>query len=320
MKRIKYLPIYVALVTLGMIAFIAFLVHFAPVTVLNPQGGVAKDERNLMVVVVALMSLLAIPSVFLTYYFAWKYRADNPNRPAFEPERTESKKMTLVWWGIPTAAAIILSCIVWPAAHALDPYKSLSSSVKPVKVQVIALQWKWLFIYPEQHIATMNYLEIPTNTPVDFELTADAPMTSFWIPNLGGQIYAMNGMRTQTHYIIAQPAEFKGQNAEINGDGYSDMDFPVKAVTPKDFDSWVSKTQKGTTPLDQNMYNELVKARVDQRQLYYSSVDPKLFMTVLMKAMTVPSDPEHKEAGDTTKSMENMDMKGMDMSHMDMSK
>ena len=317
MKQMKYLPIYVIVVTIGVIALIAYLVHFSPVTVLMPDGGIAKDERNLMLLVIVLMSVLAIPSIFLTYYFAWKYRADNPKHPHFAPEHTSSRKMSFIWWTIPTVAALVLSCIIWPAAHALDPYKHLSSSVKPIKVQVIALQWKWLFIYPDQHIATLNYLEVPTGTPIDFELTADAPMTSFWIPNLGGQIYAMAGMRTQTHFITDKTGSFTGQNAEINGDGYSEMEFPVKAVAPQDFDKWVVETKKGGTTLDQKVYNELAKAREDHRQLYYSSVDLNLFGTVLMKDMA-PQEPTHTDENGNV--MKGMDMEHMDMSNMDMSK
>lgn len=321
MKRIKYLPIYVILITLAMVAFIAFLAHFAPVTVLNPSGTVAKDERNLMLWVVGLMSVLAIPSLFMTYYVAWKYRADNPKHPSFKPEHTASKKMSIVWWGIPTIAALILSCIIWPAAHKLDPYKPLASSVKPVKVQVIALQWKWLFIYPEQHIATLNVLEIPAQTPIDFELTADAPMTSFWIPELGGQIYAMNGMQTQTHFISEKTGTFEGRDAEINGDGYADMSFAVKATTPAEFTAWVAKMKKGNTNLNQNVYNELAKASEDRRQLYYSSVDSNLFMNVLMKDMVPPSEPTHKDAnGNTMKGMDMQHMDNMDMSNMQMGK
>lgn len=313
MKQIKYLPFYALGGTIAVIALIAFLVHFAPVTLLNPSGYIAQHERNLMLIVIGLMSTLAIPTVIFMFYVAWRYRADNPHHPNFSPEHTASRKMSFIWWAIPSVAVVILSCIVWPAAHMLDPYKHLESSVKPVRVQVIALQWKWLFIYPDQHIASMNVLEIPTNTPIDFELTADAPMNSFWIPELGGQIYAMNGMHTQTHFLSQKIGDFQGLAAEINGDGYADMRFIVHSVSKEDYEKWVTKMQKGSTKLDQSVYNELAKPKEDRRELFYSLVDPKLFMTVLMKDLIPPTEPTHKDENGN-------EMKGMDMEHMDMSK
>ena len=300
----KYIPLYVLIVFVGMLIFIGILVHFAPLEVLFPTGSIALQERNLMVIVIALMSLLAFPTIGFMFYIAWRYRADNPHHPSFAPEHTGSKKMVVILWGIPTIAVLVLACIIWPAAHMLDPYKAISNGTKPVTIQVVALRWKWLFIYPEEHIATVNYIQFPQHTPVNFYLTADAPMNSFWIPGLGGQIYAMQGMQTQTHFLSEKTGEFTGKASEINGEGYADMHFDVKVTSEEEYQNWLNTIKQNNHPFLFADYQVLSKPELITTHAFYSSVDPNLYDTILMKDMMPTPTPG---------GMDNMNMQGMDM-------
>src|SRR6185437_14291802 len=169
-----------------------------PGGVFDPQGPIALQERNLILGAVALMLLVAIPMLITLYMFAWKYRAGN-KKAKYQPERTGSFKKQIIWWIVPGTVIAIIAVFNWQSTHALDPYKPIVSQNPTLDVEVIALPWKWLFIYPKQGIATVNYLEFPEQTPVHFDLTADAPMSSFWIPELGSQIYAMAAMQTQIY-------------------------------------------------------------------------------------------------------------------------
>lgn len=191
--------------------------------------------------------------------------------------------LTMAWWIAPTVLIIIFSVVTWETAHALDPYRPLSSSHKPITIQVVALDWKWLFIYPNEKIATVNIVEFPVNTPVNFQLTADAPMNSFWIPSLGGQIYAMAGMVTQLHLSASTIGEFPGRAAEINGKGFSDMNFIAKSVDQRDFNTWVHTVQTTGKPLSLSSYNLLAKPATFTKAAYYTYADSHLFSEIVAK-------------------------------------
>ncbi|MFV0341167.1 MAG: cytochrome ubiquinol oxidase subunit II, partial [Parachlamydiaceae bacterium] len=165
-----------------------------------PNGWVAFEERNLLFFIQALMLIVMIPVFVFTFIFSWHYRADNP-KATYDPDLVDHKLAEVVWWGVPFLLVVIISIVTFYKTHELDPYKPLQSDVKPLTVQVVALQWKWLFIYPEERIAAINTLVIPEKRPIRFLITSDAPMNSFWIPDLGGQIYAMPGMQTELNIV-----------------------------------------------------------------------------------------------------------------------
>jgi cytochrome o ubiquinol oxidase subunit II len=281
--------------------------------VFDPQGPIALQERNLIILAVLLMLVVAIPMLITLYMFAWRYRAGNKKATKYDPEHTGSVPKQILWWVIPAVIIVILGFIDWKSTHALDPYKPIVSSNPPITVEVVALQWKWLFIYPVQGIATVNYLEFPEQTPVHFELTADAPMSSFWIPELGSQIYAMAAMQTQLDLLASTTGEYDGKDTEINGAGYAGMTFTAQSVTQDDFNAWVASVKQSSSSLTTDAYSALAEPSEYVPPAYYSSVDPDLYDTILMKYM-MPSST----APQTSSSMSDMpnmpaNMPGMQM-------
>ena len=255
--------------------------------VFAPQGPVASQERDLIVTAVLLMLLIAIPLIVTLYTFAWKYRAGN-KKAQYDPERVGHVFGQLIWWTIPAVLILTISIINWKSTHALDPYKPIVSNVPPLTIQVVALEWKWLFIYPAQGIATVNFIQFPAGTPVHFDLTADAPMSSFWIPELGSQVYAMAAMRTQLNLMASTTGEFTGKDTEINGAGFSGMTFTAKSTSQADFDAWVKSVQGSSGSLTASAYNALAAPSENNAPAFYSSVDKSLYGTILMKYM-IPS-------------------------------
>ena len=195
--------------------------------VLDPKGFIAFEERDLLYITALLMLTVVVPVLVLAVVICWKYRAGN-KKAKYEPEWDKSWALELVWWGFPCIIVALLSVLTVKSCLDLDPFKPLESDVKPLKIQVVALQWKWLFIYPEQKIATINFVQFPEKTPINFELTADAPMNSFWIPQLGGQIYAMPGMSTKLHLIANEAGSYRGSSSNISGNGFAGMIFTAK--------------------------------------------------------------------------------------------
>lgn len=261
------------------------------VGVFDPQGTIAGQERDLIILAISLMLLIAIPMLILLYTFAWKYRAGNKkNSDQYQPEHVGGVWKQLLWWVIPASLIVVLATINWKTTHALDPFKPIVSPKPPITVEVIALTWKWLFIYPQQGIATVNYLEFPEQTPVHFELTADAPMSSFWIPQLGSQIYAMDAMQTQIYLEASSTGKYVGKDTEINGAGYAGMTFTAKSVSQSDFNDWVAsvKASSSAPSLTMGAYQELWQPSTYVAPEFFSSVDPGLYNYVLMKYM-VPS-------------------------------
>jgi cytochrome o ubiquinol oxidase subunit 2 len=256
--------------------------------IFNPQGPVASSERDVIVTTVLIMLVIVVPALVTLYTFAWKYRAGNKNAK-YEPDRPHNVRSEIILWLMPAAIIAVLAFITWNAAHALDPSQPIPSgssiSAKPLEVQVIALQWKWLFIYPTQGIATVNYLEIPAGTPVHFDLTADGPISSFWIPQLGSQIYAMAAMQTQLNLLASTTGEFVGKDTEINGDGYAGMTFAVHSVSQSDFDTWVASVKQASTTLDEAAYTALAAPSEYVPPAFYSSVAGDLFNNVMMMYM-----------------------------------
>lgn len=199
-----------------------------------------------------------------------------------------NKLAEFFWWGIPLLFTAIIAVITWQQTHALDPYKPIESDKKPLKIQVVALQWKWLFIYPEENIASLNFFQIPVGTPIHFEITADAPMNSFWIPHLGGQIYAMPAMRTQLHLIANNPGDFRGSSANISGVGFADMHFITRASSEVDFQQWVEFAKNSSKTLGLEEYNQMVAPSRANPPETFQLGEKGLFNHIIMKYMHPP--------------------------------
>lgn len=271
------------------VALVAIYLHHQNVQLLNTKGIVGDRERNLMYFALLLSVIVVVPVFTLTALFAWRYRAGN-KKATYSPNLGGSRVAEAVWWLIPLVLITILSVVTWRSSHELDPYKPLASSKKPLTIQVVAMNWKWLFIYPEQNIASVNFVEFPANTPVTFNITADAPMNSFWIPQLGGQVYAMPGMNTQLHLMAAQNGNYPGSSANISGTGFAGMRFTAKAASQSDFTAWVQAAQRSPSALTVAAYNQLAKPSQNNPASFYSSVATSLYDTILMKYM-MPMGP-----------------------------
>ena len=252
------------------------------VPLLDPKGQVGLDERNLIITATLLMLIVVIPVIFLTIIFAWKYRATNKDA-TYTPDWSHSTKIEIAVWGIPLALLIVLGYITYVSTHALDPYRPIDSDVKPVTIEVISMDWKWVFIYPEQGIATVNKIVFPANTPVNFKITSDSVMNSFFIPGLGGQVYAMAGMLTKLHLIANENHEFNGISANYSGAGFTGMKFKATATTQEEFDAWVSEVKKAPKQLEQAEYAALSKPSQNNPVELYSSVTPNLFQIIVDK-------------------------------------
>ncbi len=257
--------------------------------VLDPKGAIGLAERNLMVTAILLMLIVAIPVFIILFTFARKYRAGN-TKAKYAPDTDHNRIAAIALWAIPAVIIFIIAILNWKSTHALDPYKPIDSTAKPLTIQVVALQWKWLFIYPEQHIATVNFIQFPEKTPLHFQLTAEAPMNSFWIPQLGGQMYAMAGMSTQLHLIANETGDFRGSAAEISGRGFAGMKFIARSTSQADFDAWVQSVKQSSTTLSLDEYNNLALPSENNPVAFYASVEDSLYNTIMMKFMA-PMQP-----------------------------
>ena len=254
-------------------------------SVLDPKGQVAADEKSLIITATLLMLVVVIPVIVLTLYFAWKYRASNRSA-TYMPNWSYSHRIEAVCWGVPIVIIAILDTLTWKTTHSLDPFRPLDSKVKPMTVEVVALDWKWLFIYPDQHIATVNEVAFPAGTPVNFKITSDSVMNVFFIPQLGSQIYAMAGMQTQVNLIADEPGVYDGLSSNFSGAGFPDMTFKAHALKSQaDFDAWVAKVKASPDQLGLKNYPDLAKPSEKDPVKYFSNVEPVLYAAVLDKYM-----------------------------------
>jgi cytochrome o ubiquinol oxidase subunit 2 len=273
-----------ALIILASIAVLAWYLFSHNIPVLQPRGTIGHQERNLIIVGLLLATLVVIPVYVMAIAIAWKYRASN-TQARYTPDWDGNRLIEFTWWAIPGAIILLLSVITWNSAHALDPFKPLSSLNKPLTIQVVSLDWKWLFIYPQQGVASVNFLQIPVNVPISFEVTSDTVMNSFWIPALGGQIYAMPGMNTQVHLMASQPGSFNGSSANISGRGFAGMTFIAKAGPAAAFDQWVQQVKKSSSQLDLAAYDKLAAPSQNNPAAYYSLPQSNLYDDVVLKYM-----------------------------------
>jgi cytochrome o ubiquinol oxidase subunit II len=255
------------------------------VAVLDPKGLIGQQEKGLVIFALLLSLIVVVPVFVMLFGFAWKYRASNPKPAKYSPSWDHNSVLEAIWWLVPTVLIVILSVVAWRSSHELDPFKPLQASAKPVNIQVIALDWKWLFIYPQQGVASVNYITLPEKTPVNFTITADAPMNSFWIPQLGGQIYAMPGMSTELHLQADQTGKYRGSSANISGEGFAGMTFTAQAVSRSDFDQWVTSAKQSGSKLDLQSYNRLAQPSQNNPPAYYALADQNIYNVVVMKYM-----------------------------------
>lgn len=257
--------------------------------VLNPAGDVARQQGNLVIMSTLLMLIIIVPVMVLTGLFAWRYRAAN-KEARYEPDWDHSTQLELVIWSAPLLIIICLGALTWVGTHLLDPYRAIaqtapgkpvSASEKPLEVQVVALDWKWLFIYPEQGVATINELALPVDRPVKFRISSSSVMNSFYVPALAGQIYAMPGMETKMHAVLNHTGTYEGFSANYSGAGFSHMRFKVRGLDQAGFDGWVNGVRGSGKGLDRAGYLALEKPSEKEPVRLFAKVDPMLFDAVI---------------------------------------
>jgi cytochrome o ubiquinol oxidase subunit II len=250
--------------------------------ILNPKGPIADAERGLLIDAFSVMMLVIVPVIVMALAFAWRYRSSN-RRATYAPTWSYSAKVDAVVWLIPALIVIAVAVLVWRSTHKLDPYREIASSAPPLDVQVVAQDWKWLFVYPEQGIAVVNQMAIPAGRPISLRITSDTVMNSFYVPALAGQIYAMAGMQTRLQMLADAPGRFVGRNTQYSGGGFSDQHFEVLALTAADFDAWVAKAKQSPDKLDAATYARLTEKSRRNPVTYYATVEPKLFDSIIEK-------------------------------------
>ncbi len=285
-KITKIILALIAAIGIGGIFY--FLLHGADIAVLNPKGHIADRQRELIIIATALGMSVVLPVFILLFVFAWKYREGNA-KARYTPDWQNNRLIETLWWGIPLVIITILGVIAWQTSHELDPYRALDSAKKPVKIQVVALQWRWLFLYPDEKLASLNEVRFPVDTPVDFEITADAPMNSFWIPKLGGQVYAMTGMSTQLHLQADEKGDYQGSSANISGEGFADMKFTAKVVSDEDYARWKNDAKVAKEEMNSVTYAKIAEASKDTAPRLYTLNQADLYDTIVMKYMDMGS-------------------------------
>lgn len=255
--------------------------HFA---ILDPKGIIAAQEKKLFLDSIFLMLVVVVPVIVLSIIIPFRYSAKN-TKATYKPNWGHSTTMEVVWWSIPCLIILVLGIWTWIYTHSLDPYRPLAADEDTVMVEAIALDWRWLFIYPQQKMATINYLEIPVNKPVRLFITSDAPMNSLEIPRLAGQIYAMTGMQTKLNLMATSIGHYTGLSTNFSGEWFSGMRFEVNVVSENEFNQWTGKIAKSATPLTMNEYNEIRKPTKDTSTYYFSSPVPGLFSNTVIKYM-----------------------------------
>jgi cytochrome o ubiquinol oxidase subunit II len=257
--------------------------------VLDPQGPIAAAERQLLFNATGIMLAIVLPTILATLVIAFWFRSSN-RRARYLPTFEYSGRLEMLVWSIPLMTILLLGGVTWVGSYDLDPPRPIVTGVKPVTVQVVALDWKWLFIYPDEGVASVNQLTIPAGTPISFELTSAGVMNSFFVPQLGSQIYTMAGMTTRLHLLADRPGTYRGISANFSGDGFADMHFNVDAVLPANFTQWVAAARTTGPTLDAQAYADLVKPSKAVAPFTYRAVAPDLFKIILSAGMQ-PDDP-----------------------------
>jgi cytochrome o ubiquinol oxidase subunit II len=260
-------------------------------SVLDPRGPIGLAEKTILIDSLAIMLAIVVPTIIATFGFAWWFRASNA-RATYLPTWEYSGRIELIVWAIPVLVIILLGGVAWIGSHELDPAEPIASSTAPLEVQAVSLDWKWLFIYPDQRIASVNRLVIPTGVPVHFSLTSGSVMSAFFVPQLGSMIYTMNGMRTQLNLRADEAGTFLGLASHYSGDGFSGMHFDVQAVPPDQFTAWIDKAHGIGTGLDAGSYAALAKQSTGVSPYTFRSADPNLFLDIVTRKLPPGPGPD----------------------------
>jgi len=265
------------------VAALLMLSGCSKLVIFDSKGPIGIEERNIIILSFAVMLIVVIPVIIMALWFGYAYRESN-KKAKYDPDFTSSLLIESFVWGVPVLIILFLAYFAYRGSHELDPYRPLVSEHEPITIQAVALNWKWLFIYPDLDIAAVNEIHFPKDVPVNFRITSDAPMNSFFIPQLGGQIYAMAGMQTQLHLLADTAGSYRGMSANYSGAGFAGMRFIATATeTPDDFDAWVERVRRQGQPLDDARYEELVRDSAFEPVSYFSAVKPWLFEQIMAK-------------------------------------
>jgi cytochrome o ubiquinol oxidase subunit 2 len=256
--------------------------------ILDPQGPIGAADKTILVDSVAIMLAIVLPTIVAIFAFAFWFRASN-TRAQHWPDWEYSGRIELVVWSIPALTVILLGGVAWIGAHQLDPAKAIVGSEKPLTIQAVSLDWKWLFIYPDQNVATINTLTVPAGVPLQFELTSASVMNAFFIPQLGGMIYTMNGMTTRLNLQADTPGTLQGLSAQFSGDGFADMHFDVHAVPSEQFSKWTQDALKAEKTLDAQSYEQIARPSMKNEQAIFRLTDPDLFRSIATQK--IPPSP-----------------------------
>ena len=288
----------------GLLLIPVLLLGGCKLVLLDPSGDVARRQSDIMVSTTLIMALIIVPVLIAIAVIAWRYRASN-QQARFDPTWDHSPQLELLVWAGPLLIIIAIGAISWIGTHQTDPFRPLDriapnqpvpAGVKPLEVEVVSLRWKWLFLYPQYGIATVNQLAAPVGRPIRFKLTSDAMMDSFFVPTLVGQIYTMPGMQTILHAVINKPGTYRGFSANYSGEGFTDMRFKFLGMSPRDFDAWVDKARAAGGDLDLASYRQLREPSRAAPVQYYAKFDPSLFERILNLCV----DPGHACMGPMT--------------------
>ena len=271
-KMFRFLLLIMVLPLLGGCDYLLF----------DPKGPIAAEQMELIILSFLVMLIVVIPVFFMTFWFCIKYRANN-SKAEYKPNWEHSNLIEVVVWSVPLAIIIVLGIITYRTSFSLDPRQAIDHETPTMRIQVVALDWKWLFIYPEQEIATVNELALPVDTPVEFLITSDTVMNSFFVPQLGSMIYAMAGMENQLYLIADEPGVYRGLSANYSGFGFSGMKFKAHAKTQDDFNDWVAQVKASSNSLTKDVYQQLTVKTKDHPVEHYASVNPLMFNRIIEK-------------------------------------
>ena len=259
--------------------------------VLDPAGPVGRNDAIIMIDATVIMLAIVIPTILMAFWMAWRYRASN-TKAEYLPNWAYSGRIEALVWSIPILTIMFLGGVIWIGSYELDPFKPLPSKTPPLEVQVVSLDWKWLFIYPQEGIATINEVVAPAGRPIHFSITSASVFNVFFVPRLGSMIYAMPGMVSQLNLQADEPGQFWGTSAQFSGDGFSDMQFDVRSVAPADFPTWVASVRGQGPVLDRAAYAGLMRQTQKVAPITYRAVDPQLFQAVATQKIPPQPGPE----------------------------
>lgn len=269
--------------------------------VLDPHGPSAAGNAQILINSIVIMLIIVVPTILATLAFGWWFRASN-KRATYLPDWAHSGRIELIVWGIPLLVVLFLSGVIWIGSYELDPARPIASRGKPIEIQVVSLDWKWLFIYPEQGVASVNTLALPVNSTAHFSLTSGSVMNMFFVPQLGSMIATMNGMVTQLHLRADKIGDYYGQSAQFSGGGFSDMHFTLKALSPENFNNWIVQTRQSPLKLDDATYLSLAHKREASAPILYGSIDAELFEKIATRQLSIEqkaADPSASHAQKT---------------------